>query len=584
MNQTPKFQGYLFAIAVCAGAAILSWIAGAPSSCFHLAIVICTLYGRKKVGIFSVVLSILIFVYFFLPPHFQFSIERSTYPRLAAFIVTAVSINLVIAAKQRGDEARRQVEEQHKVVSETALDGVFSVGRDGEILLANPSARTIFGYSASDMIGQPVARFLPQIRNYDTPSVTETTGVHRDGSEFVAEVAIGRVATSNKCAAVIFVRDITQRKANESALRISESYLAAAQRVSHTGSFGWNVSSGEVVWSAETFRIAGVDPNLKPTLQLTLERIHPQDRATVKEILETSSKQGADLDFEHRFVLPDGSVRFVHVLGKAVHDKVGQLQYIGAAMDITSTKLAQESVQRLEEKLARASQIAALGEVSASIAHEINQPLTAIIANAHMCSEALSNDPADITNARDLIREVLECGYHASDVVQRVRNLFRGGSPVKVPLDINEVAKEVLNLIRSEAMKRRVGVEIDLAPELPEVWGDRVQIQQVLVNLCINGFDAMDSLIDGPRVLAVRTRVHDPGAIRVEVQDNGVGLFDQDKIFEAFYTTKEHGMGLGLPICRSIIELHNGRLWPQSDDQAGTTFCFTMPVPDHALN
>ena len=191
MNQPPKFQGYLFAIAVCAGAAILSWIAGAPSSCFHLAIVICSLYGRKRVGIFSVLLSILIFVYFFLPPHFQFSIERSTYPRLAAFIVTAVSINLVIAAKQRGDEARRQVEEQHRVVSETALDGVFSVGHDGEILLANPSARTIFGYSASDMIGQPVARFMPQIRNYNTPSVTETTGVHGDGSEFVAEVAIG---------------------------------------------------------------------------------------------------------------------------------------------------------------------------------------------------------------------------------------------------------------------------------------------------------------------------------------------------------------------------------------------------------
>jgi PAS domain S-box-containing protein len=404
MNQATKFQGYLFAIAVCTAAAILSWIAGAPSSCFHLAVVICSLYGRKRVGIFSVGLSILIFVYFFLSPHFQFSVERSTYPRLAAFIVTAVSINLVIAAKQRGDEARRQVEEQHKVISETALDGIFSVGHYGEILLANPSARTIFGYSAGDIIGRSLARFLPQIRNYDTPSVTETTGLRGDGSEFVAEVAFGKVVTSNNCAAVIFVRDITQRKLNENALRISESYLAAAQRVSHTGSFGWNVLSGEIVWSAETFRIAGVDPNLKPTVQLIHERIHPEDRATVKEIMEISSKQGADLDFEHRFVLPDGSVKFVHVLGKAVHDEVGQLQYIGAAMDVTSSKIAVESLQRLEERLARASQKAALGEVSASIAHEINQPLTAIIANAHMCSEALSVDVVDIANARVLLR------------------------------------------------------------------------------------------------------------------------------------------------------------------------------------
>jgi len=190
--------------------------------------------------------------------------------------------------------------------------------------------------------------------------------------------------------------------------------------------------------------------------------------------------------------------------------------------------------------------------------------------------EALSDGFVDTANARVLAQEVLDCGYHASSVVQRVRNLFRGGGFVKVPLDINEVAKEVLNLIRSEATKRRIDVEIDLEPELPKVLGDRVQIQQVLVNLCINAFDAMDSQIDAARILSVRTRVHDQAAIRVEVQDNGVGLRDQDKIFEAFYTTKENGMGLGLPICRSIIELHNGRLWPLTDGRSGTTFCFTL--------
>jgi signal transduction histidine kinase len=196
-----------------------------------------------------------------------------------------------------------------------------------------------------------------------------------------------------------------------------------------------------------------------------------------------------------------------------------------------------------------------------------------------MCSEALSDEPVDIANARDLVQEILDCGYHASDVIQRIRNLFRGGGSMKAPVDITEVAKEVLNLIRREAAERGICVEIDLEPELPEVLGDRVQIQQVLVNLCLNGFDAMESLIDEARVLSVRTRVHDQTAIRVEVQDNGVGLCDQDKIFEAFYTTKENGMGLGLPICRSIIELHNGRLWPQSDERPGTTFCFTMPLP-----
>jgi PAS domain S-box-containing protein len=583
MNTTSKFESYSLAIVACGGATILSWISGAPSSCFHLAVVVCSLYGGKRVGIFSVVLSVLSFDYFFLSPHFHFSVEHSAYPRFAAFIATAVCINLVIASKQRAEESRREVEEQHRVISETALDGVFSVGHQGDILLVNSSATTIFGYSASEMVGQPISRFLLQIRDDDMPSVSEIAAARKDGTEFVAEVAFGKVVASNKCAAVIYVRDITERKVDEKALRTSESYLAAAQRISHTGSFGWNVSSGEIVWSAETFRIAGVDPGVKPTLQLIHERIHPEDRASVKEIMGTSSKYGADLDFEHRFVWPNGSVRFVRVLGKAVPGKLGQIQYIGAAMDITSSKLAHESLQRLEERLARASQIATLGEVSASIAHEINQPLTAIIANTHMCSDALSKDPVDVATARDLVKEILDCGYHASNVVQRVRNLFRGGGLVRAPLEINEVAREVLNLIRSEASERGIRVEIDLEPELPEVLGDRVQIQQVLVNLCINGFDAMESLTDGARVLSVRTRLHDQAVIRVEVQDYGVGLLDQDKIFDAFYTTKENGMGLGLPICRSIIELHNGRLWPQSDDRPGTTFCFTMPVPDTLL-
>jgi signal transduction histidine kinase len=468
MNLISRNQSYLYAAAICLGATILSWISEAPSSCFHLAVVICSLYGTRRVGIFSVCLSILSFEYFFLSPHVQFSVARADYPRFAAFIATAVCINLVIAAKQRGDNA----------------------------------------------------------------------------------------------------------------LRISESYLAAAQRMSHTGSFGWNVSSGEIVWSAETFRIANIDPNEKPNLQLLRERIHPEDRAAVEEAIETSSKRSAnfDFDFEHRFVWPDGSIKFVRILGKAVHDKAGQLQYIGAAMDITSSKLASELLQRLEDKLARASQLATLSAVSASIAHEVNQPLAAIIANAHMCSEALSDDCGELDKARSLIKEVLDCGYHASNVVQQVRNLFKGGKVVKVSLDINEVAKEVLHLIRSEATKRRVRIEIDLEPELPEVLGDRVQIQQVLVNLCINGFDAMESLMDGARILSVRTRVHDQAAIRVEIHDNGSGLHDLDKIFEAFYTTKENGMGLGLPICRSIIESHSGRLWPRVDDRSGTTFCFTMPV------
>ncbi|WP_260736039.1 PAS domain S-box protein [Tunturiibacter lichenicola] len=575
---TSRFQSYFFATAMCVFATILSRISGAPSSCYHLSIVICSLYGGRRAGILSVVLSIVCFDYLFLPPHFHFAVEHSAYPRFAAFIGTAVCINLVIEAKQRGDRARREVEEQHRVICETALDGVLSIGHHDQVLLVNSSAAAIFGYPATEMIGQPITLFVTQFHAENKSTVVETTGTRRDGTEFIAEISTGKVASSSKCGGVVFVRDITERKGAENALRTSESYLAAAQRVSHTGSFGWNVSSGKIVWSAETFRIAGVDPNLQPTLQLIYERIHPEDRASVKEIMQASSKQGLDLDFEHRFVLPDGSVKFVRVLGKAVHDRLGRVEYIGAAMDVTASKTASESLQKMEKRLARASQIATLGEVSASIAHEINQPLTAIIANAHMCLDSLSSSQVDTASAQALAQEILDCSYQASDVVQRMRNLFKGGTFENIPLDINEVIKEVLNLIRSEAAKRRLVLEMDIQPELPAVLGDRIQIQQVMVNLCINGLDAMNSLIDRPRKLSVRTRVHGEALIRVEVQDSGVGLQDPDRIFEAFFTTKENGMGMGLPICRSIIELHKGSLWPQKDDGHGTTFCFTLPV------
>jgi PAS domain S-box-containing protein len=573
-----RFRSCFFAIVVCIFANILSWVTGAPSSCFHLAIVICSLYGGRSAGILSVGLSILSFDYFFLAPRFQFFVEHSAYPRFIAFIATAVCINLVIEAKQRGDRARREVEEQHRVICETTLDGVFSVGHQDQVLLANTSAAEIFGYPATEMIGQPITRFIPQFNGGKKSLVEEMTGVHMDGTEFVAEVSTGSVASSNKCAAVVSVRDITERKRSENALRTSESYLAAAQRVSRTGSFGWDISSGDIVWSEETFRIAGIDPHSKPTLELIYERVHPEDRSVVKEALEASSRLGVDLDFEHRFVLPEGSVKFVRVLGKAVRDKTGRLEYIGAAMDVTANKTAAESLQKMEKKLARASQIATLGEVSASIAHEISQPLTAIVANAHMCFESLSEESVNIGDAQALVQEILDCGYHASEVVQRMRSLFKGGTFEKISLDINEVIKEVFNLIRSEATKRRVDLEIDIEPNLPSAFGDRVQIQQVLVNLCINGFDAMDSLVDRPRKLSVRTRIHDQSSIRVEVQDSGIGLRDPERVFEPFFTTKENGMGMGLPICRSIIELHNGSLWPQNDNGNGTTFCFTMPV------
>lgn len=584
---TSKLQKYLLALAIWLATTLLSRIAGAPSSCYHLAIVICCLYVGERAGLLATGLAILSFDYYFLPPHFSFFIDHSAYPRFAAFIATAVCINLVIAAKQRGDRAHREVEEQYRVISETALDGVLSTDHHGRVLLVNSSAARIFGYSVTEMTGQPITRFVPQFSHEDSSSVTEMTGVHKDGTAFVAEVCFGKVATKNNGAAVVFVRDITERKRNELELRRSEAYLAEAEHMSHIGSWAWNPATrATTYWSAEMYRIHQRDPQHGP-LSLEEERAlyPPEDWANVIEALERSVREKIDLDCETQLMFPDGSIKFIHIVGHPALDTSGNVvEVFGIIRDVTErqqARAARNALQKMENRLTRAAQIATLGEVSASIAHEINQPLTAIIANAHMCSESLSSDRCSVAEARSLIQEILECSYHAAEVVQRTRTLFKGGTFEKTTLDINEVANEVINLIRSEADKRRVNLEIDLETELPKISGDRVQIQQVLVNLCINGFDAMNTLVDRPRKLSVRTRVHRPAAIRVEVQDSGIGLREPERIFEAFFTTKQNGMGMGLPICRSIIESHDGQLWPQHDNAPGTTFCFTLPVPDH---
>jgi PAS domain S-box-containing protein len=584
---TSRLHSYWFALAMCIGAATLSWILNAPSSCFHLAIVICCLYGGRRAGLLATGLASLSFDYFFLPPQFSFLVERSAYPRFAAFIATAVCINLVIAAKQRGDRARREVEEQYRVISETAPDGVLSTDHHGRVLLVNSSATRIFGYSVTEMLDQPITRFVPHSCSEVSSSVTEMPCARKDGTQFVAEVSFGNVVANNKCAAVVFVRDITERKRNELELRRSEAYLAEAERMSHIGSWAWNPATrANTYWSAEMYRIHQLDP-LRGPLSLEEKRAvrPPEDWEHLMASLERSIREKIDLDCENRLVFPDGSIKYIHTLGHPVIDAAGNVvELFGITRDVTEqqhARAARDALQKMEARLARASQIATLGEISASIAHEINQPLTAIIANAHMCSDSLSSNCVSVADARSLIQEILECGYHATEVVQRMRTLFKGGTFERATLDINDVAREVCNLMRSEAGKRRVDLEIDLETELPKILGDRVQIQQVLVNLCINGFDAMDSLVDRPRKLSVRTRVHGSAAIRVEIQDSGIGLREPDRIFEAFFTTKQNGMGMGLPICRSIIELHEGHLWPRNDKGPGTTFCFTLPVPDH---
>ena len=240
-----------------------------------------------------------------------------------------------------------------------------------------------------------------------------------------------------------------------------------------------------------------------------------------------------------------------------------------------------EALRNTQERLSRATQIASVGELSASIAHEINQPLAAALTNSQVCVGWLSAAPPNAVKAQAAAERAVLAAKDAGEVVRRIRALFKRASPDKVLLDLNEVIGEVLRLSRAEAVERRVEIESDLAAELTPLAGDRVQLQQLIQNLLFNGFEAMEPVIDRPRKLVIRSRQDNPEAILVEIQDNGVGMREPDRIFDAFYTTKENGMGMGLAICRSIVEAHHGRLWTAPGGRNGAIFCFTLPTGPH---
>lgn len=244
---------------------------------------------------------------------------------------------------------------------------------------------------------------------------------------------------------------------------------------------------------------------------------------------------------------------------------------------IEARRRIEETLRRTQARLSRTTQIATLAELSASIAHEISQPLSAIVANGQACTQWLSTEPPNLVNARIAAERIVRDGRDAGEVVRRIRALFKKSAPTKVNLDLNDVVNEVLRLIRPEAVKRGITVDADLEKKLPSVQADRLQLQQVIFNLLLNGIEAMETVNDRPKQLRVCSKLRGRDAIMVEVRDHGTGLADPEKAFEAFYTTKEKGMGMGLAICRSIVEAHGGQLGTTPSDGPGTTFFFTLP-------
>jgi C4-dicarboxylate-specific signal transduction histidine kinase len=312
-----------------------------------------------------------------------------------------------------------------------------------------------------------------------------------------------------------------------------------------------------------------------------LERIHPEDRAAVSQTFTNALQDPVGYEIEFRVVLRDGQLRWIASRGRAEFARTGKLLLVrGVSLDITARKKAELEAQQQRKEVAHLSRVTMLGELSGALAHELNQPLTAILSNAQAAQRFLGQDSVDLDELRAILQDIVDEDKRAGEVIRRLRALLSTGETQRQSADVNELVSEVFKLLRSDLANQGVRLQAELAPNLPSVNADRVQLQQVLINLVMNACDAMGEVAANDRRVIVRTELAAGVGVLVSVIDHGYGIPTEhiEKVFESFFTTKTHGMGLGLSICRSIVTAHGGRLWAENNPDRGASFHFWVPL------
>jgi PAS domain S-box-containing protein len=511
----------------------------------------------------------------------------------AGTVVKWYGVNTDIEDRKRAEDALRKSERQFRLLVETIPALVWCGTPEGELDYLNQRAVEYLGHTAQSLSG---GRWLELVHPDQRDATVRrwlhsaTTGspyddvyqLRRADGQYRWIQSLGEPFRDPEGQIAYWygqIVDIDDRKRAEAGLRQAYGHLAEAQRLSKTGSFITDLQADHRDWSEEAFRIFEFDPTTSLTLQAIRGLVHPED-LPVYDAAYKRAMEGVGFDMAFRIIISAGNVKHLHAVGHVMEEIAGRPVFIGAIQDVTESKVAEEALNRARSELTHVARVTTVSALTASIAHEVNQPLSGIITNAGTCLRMLAADPPDVDGARETARRTLRDGNRAADVITRLRALFSKREFTLEPLDMNDVTQEVVALSMSDLQRNRIVLQSEFANDLPLVTGDRIQLQQVILNLLRNASDAMVPVHDRPRQLLIRTTRDTDDRVRVTVRDAGVGLDLQsmNKLFDAFYTTKVEGMGIGLSVSRSIIEKHHGRLWAEPNDGPGATFSFAIPA------